>query len=407
MTITTAGLTTGLTAEHVAEYHEQGFTVVRSAFDEATLQRFEAGVAEHPPLDQAVPGQTYPGPGRWTLARNAMADPELAFIMARPEMVEPMRAILEDDPKIIMFAWYERTPGGQGLPPHNDYKRWRPIGSSMRWAFAIVPFCDFDETAGPLFMAPGSHRVEHSADPIAPVLNAARPRRPGDDEFVDPGLRRGDLVIMDMHTWHRAGANRADHPRVGLFTKWCAASHPPATGWYPFDDEVRAALGPDGEHVLGYSSALPITATAAVVERVSGGTSKILFVEGEDGRLRLPGGGAEKEGSIPDWDEGNYVASLSNALDASLRFRPPWMTYVGDFPGEDGMVRTYAYRLAPQAWGVSAKGAVWLDEAELAARAGELCFGWEAEAVSAWLHAPVVRGKAVTEAQARTDQYAC
>ena len=165
----------GLAPEQLAEYHELGFTVVRDAIDEADLQRFAAAALRHPPNDQVVPGQTWPGPGRYTLARNAMADPDLAFIMARPEIVEPMRSALDDDPKVMMFAYYDRTPGGPGIPPHNDYKRWRPIGSSMRWAFAIVPLCDFDEAAGKLEFAPGSHRVAHRPDPIAPVLNADRP----------------------------------------------------------------------------------------------------------------------------------------------------------------------------------------------------------------------------------------
>ena len=241
-----------LDPEQLTSFHTNGYLVIRNAFDEATLNRFETAARSHPPVDQVVVGKQYPAAGRWTLARNAMADPDLAFIMATPEMTEPMRAVLDDDPKIIMFAYYDRTPGGAGLPSHSDYKRWRPIGSSMRWAFAIVPLCDFDEAAGKLEFVPGSHRVAHSPDPYAPVWNAERPTPPTEDRFIDPELKRGDLAIVDMHTWHRAGTNNAAHHRTGLFTKWCAATQPPATGWFPFNDEVRRALGPDGEHVLGF-----------------------------------------------------------------------------------------------------------------------------------------------------------
>lgn len=394
-----------LDGEQLRRFHTDGYLVLRRVFDDETLDRFEAAARRHPPLDQDVVGQTYPGPGRWTLARNALADPELAAMTARPEITEPMRAVLQDDPKIIMWAYYDRTPGGQGLPSHNDYKRWRPIGSSMRWAFAIVPLCDFDEAAGPLEFAPGSHRVAHSPDPYAPVWNADRPTRPGEDAFIDPQLRRGDLAIVDMHTWHRAGPNTSEHHRTGLFTKWCAATQPPATGWYPYTDAVRAGLGPAGEHILGYSSALPIGATAALIERSRPAGPQYLFVE-RDGRLSLPMGPAIKEGSIPDWDEGNHLAGLVDALATSLRTRPTWMTYVGDHADGAHMVRTYAYHLPAHAWGIHGRGVVWVDTAELHARATDLEQPWALDAVAEWQRDDLVRGKAVTEATGRADQYA-
>lgn len=395
-----------LTAEQVEFFHTNGYLVVRNAFDEATLDRFERAARSHPPLDQVVPGQTYPGPGRWTLARNAMEDPDVAAIMATPEMTEPMRAILADDPKVIMFAYYDRTPGGPGLPSHNDYKRWRPIGSAMRWAFAIVPLCDFDEAAGKLEFAPGSHRVAHTPDPFAPVWNADRPVKPNEADYIDPELHRGDLAIVDMHMWHRAGANNAAHHRTGLFTKWCAASQPPATGWYPFSDGVRRSLGPQGEAILGYSSDRPIQWTRGLIARARRDTTQFLFME-DGGRLSLPGGPVRKEGSIPDWDEGNYLAALFDALDAQLRTRPMWGSYVGDYPEGEGMCRTYAYHLPDHAWGIHAKGTVWLTLEEARERAGDLALGWEADACAEWLRPGMTRGKGVTEAAGRADQYAC
>jgi hypothetical protein len=396
-----------LSQDQLDFFHTHGYLVVRGAVAEEHLQRFEAAVVQHPPLDQDVPGQTFPGPGRWTLARNAMADPDLAFLMARPEIVEPMRAVLEDDPKVIMFAWYNRTPGGAGIPSHNDYKRWRPIGSSMRWAFAIVPFVDFDGDTGPLEFAPGSHIVEHHPDPWAPVWNAERPVRPSEDAYVDPQLRRGDLAIVDMHTWHRAGANASDLHRTGLFTKWCAASQPPATGWFPYNAEVAAALGPDGVHILGTWHDRPIATTAGVITRRRGDATQFLFLSEDGGRLALPGGPAAEEGAIPDWDEGNYLASLVDALDARLRCRPTWGSYVGDYPEGDHLCRVYAYHLPDHAWGIHASGTVWLTQEEVHQRTADLAQGWEATACAEWSAPGMIRGKAVTEATGRADQYAC
>ncbi|MFN0028563.1 MAG: phytanoyl-CoA dioxygenase family protein [Acidimicrobiales bacterium] len=397
-----------LTDEQLRFFHTNGYLVLRDVFDNASLDRFEHACQLQPPLDQHVPNQTYPGPGRWTLARNAMSDPDVAFLAARPEMVEPMRAVLADDPKIIMWAYYDRTPGGPGLPSHNDYKRWRPIGSSMRWAFAIVPLCDFNEDAGTLEFAPGSHLVTHRPDEYAPVWNADRPNRPSEDAFIDPQLRRGDLAIVDMHTWHRAGNNNAAHHRTGLFTKWCAATQPPATGWYPFIDEVRQGLGAEGEHILGFSSPLAIQSTAALIERARSSGPQYLVID-KDGKLAAPEGPAVRELSIPDWDDGNYMAGLVDALDAQVRTRPTWMSYVGDFEHarDHSMQRVYGYRQPSHAWGITEPGTRWLDAAELAARAGDLAQPWLLQAIAEWQRADVVRGKAVTQATGRADQYAC
>ncbi len=402
-----------LSAEQLRQFHTDGFVVLRGVFGDAELARFERAVVHHPPLDQPVPGQTYPGPGRWTLARNAPADPDLAYLTARPALIEPVRAVLDDDPKLLMWVWYDRTPGGSGLPSHNDYKRWRPIGSSMRWTFAIVPFCDFDDASGKLEMAPGSHRNAHTRDPYAPVWNALPPlRRPTESEFVDPELRRGDLVLMDMHCWHRAGMNNAAHSRNGLFTKWCAASQPPATGWFPHNGAVRDGFGAEGADLLGFASDLPITATAALIERVRpNGSAEYLVIE-RDGRLHLPVGPAQREGAILDWDEGNLIGGLTDHLAVELKTRPGWMSYVGDYElpdgagGAGGLARTYAYRLPAHAWGIHARGVTWLDLDAVRARRTELTQPWLDDAIAEWQRPGVIRGKAVTEATGRADQYA-
>lgn len=398
-----------LSQSDLDEFRTNGYLVIRDAIDEASLERFASAARNHPPVDQILPGQQWPGPGRYTLARNAMGDPDMAFLMKRPEIVERMTSIFDDDPKVIMFAYYDRTPGGKGLPSHNDYKRWRPIGSSMRWAFAIVALSDFDEAAGPLEFAPGSHRVAHSADPYAPVWNAAPPVKPAESDYVDPQLRRGDLAIVDMHCWHRAGDNNSDGHRIGMFTKWCAASQPPATGWFPYDESNRAGLGADGEHILGFCSDLPITTTRALIERVRGdGSSEFLFLE-HDGVLSLPGGPAVAEDSIPDWDEGNYINSCQDALQRTLKTRPAWLSYVGDYEevGGEQLCRVYGYRLAAHAWGIHAKGVVWLSPEGIEARRGDHPGGYGAVAVAEWLRPGVIRGKGVSQATGRADQYTC
>ena len=79
-----------LSQRELDEFRTNGYLVIRNAIDEASLKRFADAARTHPPVDQILPGQQWPGPGRYTLARNAMADPDMAFLMKRPEIVDRM-----------------------------------------------------------------------------------------------------------------------------------------------------------------------------------------------------------------------------------------------------------------------------------------------------------------------------
>ena len=176
---------TPLTTDQVTDYQRDGFLVLRSCIPESDIQRLEIGFARNPAVDASLQKFT---PGRFTLAHNALKDPDLGFIAEHPVILAAARTLLHDDPRLTAFVMYNRTPGGQSLPAHNDYKRWRPVGSSMNWLFAITPMTDFDRRTGPLFVAPGSHRLERVHATRERVLGVKPPVRPEDCDFIDPGI---------------------------------------------------------------------------------------------------------------------------------------------------------------------------------------------------------------------------
>ena len=218
-----------LTDEQVSRYREDGFLVLRARIDEADLRRFERGLERNPPLGGAGKAE-YPAAGRYTLAHSCLADPDLGFVAEHAGIVPVVEQLLGHAPRLTAFVVYDRTPGGPGLPAHHDYKRWRPVGSSMNWLFAIVPLCDFDKARGPVWVAPGSHRLERVRDTGERTLQVDPPVRPSPEEFIDPGLERGDLLLMNMHMWHKARGNHSDRHRVGIFNKYAAENAVPATG---------------------------------------------------------------------------------------------------------------------------------------------------------------------------------
>ena len=393
-----------LSPAQIESYQQDGYLVLRGAIPEADICRLERGVASNPPLDGTLDpnAPAFPAPGRYTLATQSLQDPDLAFIVEHQAIVPPVRQLLDDDPKLTAYVIYDRTPNGRGLPTHHDYKRWRPVGSSMNWLFTIVPFCDFDTDAGPLYVAPGSHHPQRIHAGPTSCLEVDPAIRPDESEFIDPQLKRGDLLFMNMHLWHRADNNRSDHHRVGLFNKYAAANAPPATGYYLYNEAVYAALSDAGKKLIAVHSDLPITTSRALLSRQRGKEVEI-YVTDDDGRLRLPGGAVWDERSIPDWDLGNMIAPLQHHLREQVAIETPWLSYVGDYEDDGGLCRLYGYSLNDHGFPVAYPGR-WLTRVELEQETQ--IDEWVVTAIDAWLDPAIVRGKGLSQAQCRIDQFA-
>jgi ectoine hydroxylase-related dioxygenase (phytanoyl-CoA dioxygenase family) len=397
-----------LTTEQLAEYHRDGFLVLKGQISEGDICRLEQGFRRNPPLDGTLYDTrklSYPEPGRYTLANNCLKDPDLAFLAEHDQIVPAAAEVLGAEPKLSAFVIYDRTPQGSGLPSHNDYKRWRPVGSSMNWVFTTIPFCDFDQSTGQLLVAPGSHHTERIHRGLERPLEVEAPTRPSEDSYIDPELKRGDLLLMNMHLWHRANGNTSNSHRIGAFNKYAAANAPPATGWFLYDDQVNDALSPTGRSVLARHSNKTIDSTRLLLVRESN-DREVLLLTDPQGRLALPGGPTFTEKAIADWDAGNYIAALQAAVRDQLRIETPWVSYVGDFPEGDGLCRVYAYTLNGLGFPVQYTGAEWMDRQRLQSAKPDLLGGWEIEALDLWVDDEIIRGKGLTQAQCRVNQYA-
>ncbi len=395
-----------LTESQLRQYQQDGFLVLKGRIADDDISRVERGVERNPPLDGTLDqgGKVYPEPGRYTLAQNSLKDPDLIGLAENPAITSAAADILGRDPRLTAYVIYDRTPGGPSIPSHNDYKRWRPVGSSMNWAFTIVPFCDFDDKAGQLFVAPGSHRLDRVTIGRERPMCVAPPVKPEESDYIDPGLERGDLLLMNMHLWHRAAGNSSDHHRVGAFNKYAAFDAPPATGYFLYDDDVADALSPENRSLLAVHSNKPIGMTRAVLMRERS-EPEVFFIRTDEG-LRLPGGPAEVEKAIPDWDRGNVIASLQSALRDQIRVETPWVSYLGDFDEGEHLCRVYGYTLTGLGFPVPYDEGEWLTRTQIESSADELGFGYELEALDRWLDPSIVRGKGLTQAQSRINQYA-
>ncbi|MEM7019113.1 MAG: phytanoyl-CoA dioxygenase family protein [Pseudomonadota bacterium] len=391
------------TAAQQQQYEEQGFLILRSQFSEEELKRLDDILDQFPPLDDGKLVGTYPAPGRYTLAKSSWTDPAFVYFAEHPAIVNGAKALLDDDVHLTAYVMYDRTPGGPGIPPHHDYKRWRPVGSSVNWLFTIVPMCDYNEETGQLFVAPGSHRLDRMVDREEGAIHIEEAVFPKEEDFIDPKLKRGDLLFMNMHLWHKAAGNKSSVHRLGLFNKYAARHCPPATGYFLYTDHVYDLFSEEGKKLLAVHSNKLIQTTRLLLQREKAGENEFFFVD-EGDALSLPGGPIHFEDAIPDWDIGNYIDALQDNVKRQIRLETPWVSYVGDYDEGDHLCRVYAYPMNQNGFPVPYHEGRWITESELSTQ--KFVYGYEQAVVTDWLDPTMIRGKGLSQAKSRIDQFA-
>ena len=392
-------------AQH-REYQEEGFLVLREVFTDHELDRLDQASDLYPPLDDGKDKGgvgNWPNPGRYTLAKSSWCDPAFVHFAEHPTIVGGAKEPLNDDVHLTAFVLYDRTPGGAGLPAHHDYKRWRPVGSSLNWLFTIIPMCDYDDATGPLFVAPGSHHTDRLTNRGEGVMHVTEAIQPDPHDYVDPQLRRGDLLFMNMHLWHKAADNVSSLHRRGLFNKYAAKHYPPATGYYMFSDDIHDLFSEEGKELLAVHSSKEIKTTRLLLQRDSNKGHEYFFVV-EDQKLRLPGGPIYFEDAIPDWDVGNYIGALQTNILHEIRLETPWVTYIGDYEEDENLCRAYAYPLNRNGFPVPYKEGKWVSMTDIQHQTFR--YGYETSLIADWCDTSLIRGKGLSQAKCRVDQFA-
>jgi len=333
-----------LNDQQIADFHENGYAIVRNVLSPDEADKYRRLVQEQAQCNSYPPSLKYPEPGKYTIAGNKMAESSLASIAEHPTVVNAVECALGQPAHLTAFVAYLRSPGDRGSGGHCDYKRWRPVGSSMNWVFAIIPLTDFDKVYGPFMVSPGSHKLPQIIDEDAHILDLTRPDTKDLAPFIDPELKAGDLLLTSEHTWHSAPAGTATDDRCGIFHKYCAVNAPPSAGYYPYNSAALNSLSDAGKRLIPVCFDKPITTTRLLVECPSDGESKYLLVhDDENDRWELPGGEGWEEEEGVGWDIGARIASLQDLTETQLGLEVPWMSYIEDAEKADGICRVYGY----------------------------------------------------------------
>ena len=333
-----------LNDQQIADFHENGYAIVRNVLSPDEADEYRRVVQEQAQCNSYPASLKYPEPGKYTIAGNKMAESSLASIAEHPTVVNAVECALGQPAHLTAFVAYLRSPGDRGSGGHCDYKRWRPVGSSMNWVFAIIPLTDFDKVYGPFMVSPGSHKLPQVIDKDAHILDLTRPDTKQLAPFIDPELKAGDLLLTSEHTWHSAPAGSATDDRCGIFHKYCAVNAPPSAGYYPYNSAALNSLSDAGKRLIPVCFDKPITTTRLLIECPSSAESKYLLLQDdENNRWELPGGEGWEEEEGVGWDVGARIASLQDLTQTQLGLNVPWMSYIEDVEKADGICRMYGY----------------------------------------------------------------
>ena len=389
----TVSVRSTISEEQKASYEEDGYLVIRNLLSPDEIEAWRSVVQVQARINAYPPTLKYPEPAKYTVSGNKLAEPGMAPMAEHPGMIDAIEGLLGQPAHLAAFVAYVRTPGNVGGPAHCDYKRWRPVGSSMNWMFAIIPLTDFDVEFGQFLVSPGSHKLTQVVDEGARVVDLTRPDPEKLAPFIDPELRAGDLLLTNQHTWHLAPTGTAQEDRCGIFHKFCASNAPPAAGYYPYNPAALNALSDAGKRLIPVCFDKPITTTRLLIESPSDrGPRFLLLSDGDNSGWDLPGGEGWEEEGTGGWDVGARIASLQALTKEQLGVDIPWMTYVEDFEMEDGICRVYAVLdEGPVLEATESAHSRWATQDELKRMLGDshyIC-----RTVETWQKKDLVRGK--------------
>ena len=97
------------------------------------------------------------------------------------------------------------------------------------------------------------------------------------------------------------------------------------------------------------------------------------------------------------------IAPCQHHLREQLKIETPWLSYVGDYEEGEGLCRLYAYTLNDHGFPVAFAGE-WVATDAIDER--NVAHAWVADAIERWLDPTIIRGKGLSQAQSRIDQFA-
>ena len=107
-------MTPSLTEQQIADYHEDGYIIVRNVLSTKEADELRHVVQQAVKRDAYPATLKYPQPAKYTVSGNRLADPGLTAIAEHPTVVGAVESVLGQPAYLTAYVAYLRTSGDKG-----------------------------------------------------------------------------------------------------------------------------------------------------------------------------------------------------------------------------------------------------------------------------------------------------
>ncbi|MEM9105733.1 MAG: phytanoyl-CoA dioxygenase family protein [Pseudomonadota bacterium] len=221
-------MSTTLSGEQIARYHEDGFVKPIRAFStpEAASIRTEIEALERDHAAGAG-GHTL---GQFFRVNGQVTIPLLADIARKPSVLDAVESILGPDLLVWSCELFIKEAGSDKVVSwHQDLTYWG-MGETDEEVTAWIAFSDVSELAGCMRFVPGSHKLSiqphHDSFSDENLLSRGQEVAVDVDETdaVPDALAPGEMSLHHGRLFHASGPNRSDDRRIGMAIRYVTPS---------------------------------------------------------------------------------------------------------------------------------------------------------------------------------------
>ena len=203
----------GATIEgHVRALDTEGYTIVEDAVDPGLVEALSEDLLRLERELSIVPADNLFEGTQTTRIYNLLAHgPLYERIPLHPNILPIVERVLDPGLLVSTLSSISIGPDETAQPIHSDDiliplpKPHVPILVNTMWAIT-----DFTEENGATRLVPGSHREDHSPNPLEQY------------ETIAAEMSKGSVLVWVGSLWHGGGANRTATRRVGIAMNYCA-----------------------------------------------------------------------------------------------------------------------------------------------------------------------------------------
>ena len=225
-----------LTAEQIAQFHKDGFVMIRGLFDPEEIEPLRNACIADPGINQTQTTVDDGSEGFYKVSIwTELGDALLGVIPRMARLVDAAEALLGEP----CYHWHSKLlrkrPGDGEVAYHQDIATWYEDGCLFPNLLTCTLAVDKnDKENGCLKLVPGSHKMNRiHRIRVGETIDTHRPDPVRVGHAIDKlgvvyaELEPGDVLIFHSQTLHGSEPNHSDRPRTVLHTSYNAVSNAP------------------------------------------------------------------------------------------------------------------------------------------------------------------------------------